>query len=304
MWGDKPGTTPKSGSWGDDGDDDDEVLPPRTESAPDKDGIKTVVEWTFNEQGKRVKTTKRVRIVKRKVKVSRLSRARRQWKKFGAAEGDVGINPNYTFVSGEAVHIESPHQEPKNDGDDLFKQLTEDKSNTWSQIRMKRKQRELGLDDGPSSGSGALLSSGSGGKYVPPSRRGGGSGEGSSSRNDRDDSCTLRVSNISADANEQDLRELFAPFGGVQRVFLAKDRETNQSRGFAFVSFYERSDAEKALNKLQGYGYDHLILRLEWARPSNRDAGSENVMRHASGYGKSLPQGSVSTRETARRSMR
>ena len=290
------------------------VLPPRTESGPDKDGIKTIVEWSFNEQGKRVRTTKRIKIVKRKVRVSRLSRARRQWTKFGEAEGDVGINPTYTFVSGDDVLLEDPTQEAKNDpGDDLYKQLTEEKNNTWSQIRMKRKQRELGLgDDTAAAGGGSSLAGlgggGTDGKYVPPSRRfGGGGGESSapsSSRNDRDDSCTLRVSNISADANEQDLRELFVPFGGVQRVFLAKDRETNQSRGFAFISFYERGDAEKAMAKLQGYGYDHLILKLEWARPSTRDAGSENVMRHASGYGKSLPQGSVSTAGTVRNSFR
>ena len=147
----------------------------------------------------------------------------------------------------------------------------------------------------PGGGGLSALQSGGAGKYVPPSRRAGASsssaGESLSTRNDRDDSCTLRVSNISEDANEQDLRELFGAFGGVQRVFLAKDRETQLSRGFAFVSYYERSDAEKAMEKLQGYGYDHLILRLEWARPSNRDAGSENVMRFASGYGKALPQG-------------
>lgn len=51
-------------------------------------------------------------------------------------------------------------------------------------------------------------------------------------------------------------------------VYLAKDPETMQSRGFAFVSFYQKTDAESAMNSLQGYGYDHLILKLEWAKPS------------------------------------
>ncbi|CAN0541227.1 unnamed protein product, partial [Ectocarpus sp. 8 AP-2014] len=52
------------------------------------------------------------------------------------------------------------------------------------------------------------------------------------------------------------------------RVYLAKDPETMQSRGFAFVSYYQKSDAESAMQALQGYGYDHLILKLEWAKPS------------------------------------
>ncbi|CAM9655947.1 unnamed protein product, partial [Choristocarpus tenellus] len=52
------------------------------------------------------------------------------------------------------------------------------------------------------------------------------------------------------------------------RTYLAKDPETMQSRGFAFVSFYNQQDAEAAMEALQGYGYDHLILKLEWAKPS------------------------------------
>lgn len=51
-------------------------------------------------------------------------------------------------------------------------------------------------------------------------------------------------------------------------MYLAKDPETMQSRGFAFVSYYQKSDAESAMQGLQGYGYDHLILKLEWAKPS------------------------------------
>lgn len=58
------------------------------------------------------------------------------------------------------------------------------------------------------------------------------------------------------------------PFDDLIRVYLAKDPETMQSRGFAFVSYYQKSDAESAMQGLQGYGYDHLILKLEWAKPS------------------------------------
>ena len=36
-------------------------------------------------------------------------------------------------------------------------------------------------------------------------------------------------------------------------------------RGFGFVTFYHREDAAKAIAKLDGHGYDHLILHLEWA---------------------------------------
>lgn len=37
-------------------------------------------------------------------------------------------------------------------------------------------------------------------------------------------------------------------------------------QGFAFVTFYTRADAEKAIEKVSGFGYNHLILQVEWAR--------------------------------------
>ena len=42
------------------------------------------------------------------------------------------------------------------------------------------------------------------------------------------------------------LRELFRRFGAIQRIYLAKDRETHQSRGFAFINFFARDDAQRA----------------------------------------------------------
>jgi translation initiation factor 3 subunit G len=108
--------------------------------------------------------------------------------------------------------------------------------------------------------------------------------------NNRDQN-TIRVTNISEDTTEADLQELFQPFGRISRVYLAKDKETMQSRGFAFVSFVHREDAARAMDKLQGHGYDHLILKLEWARPSapKGDPGSSGTV-FRSGYGKALAQ--------------
>lgn len=148
-----------------------------------------------------------------------------------------------------------------------------------------------------STGGSALDNAFGSSKYVPPSlrnRMAGGEGGGSAMMSEEDrDNATLRVTNISPDTREDDLKELFRVFGPVARVYLAKDRETFQSRGFAFVSFMHREDAERALNKLQGYGYDHLILKLEWAKPSNKpaqeDPGSMGTT-FRSGYGKALPQ--------------
>lgn len=133
-----------------------------------------------------------------------------------------------------------------------------------------------------------------GSKYVPLHLRPGATGEAmSSNRFDDSDQSTLRVTNISEDTTEDDLRELFSGTGRIQRVYLAKDRETQVSRGFAYISFYARSDAQHAMERLNGFGYDHLILKVEWAKPSTRDdtGGGDGAMRHTSGYGGALPQG-------------
>ncbi|KAF9604453.1 hypothetical protein IFM89_006735, partial [Coptis chinensis] len=41
--------------------------------------------------------------------------------------------------------------------------------------------------------------------------------------------------------------------------------KTGMSKGFGFVNFVHKGDTEKAIAKLNGYGYDNLILRVEWA---------------------------------------
>lgn len=55
-----------------------------------------------------------------------------------------------------------------------------------------------------------------------------------------ENTTTLRVTNLSDETSENDLSEMFRDFGNVSRVYLVRDKETNQSRGFAFVTFQSR----------------------------------------------------------------
>ena len=106
------------------------------------------------------------------------------------------------------------------------------------------------------------------GKYVPPSIRNPGSRpSGPGMPGSRDDLPTLRVTNISEDTQENDLRELFGVFGRVARVYVGRDRETGAGKGFAFVSFEDRNVAQKAMEKVNGKGYDNLILSVQWSQP-------------------------------------
>ena len=110
----------------------------------------------------------------------------------------------------------------------------------------------------PEEGDGALPAAGKAGGWVPPSLRGrvggGGEGGGEAMMQKRRDENSVRVTNLSEDVTEEDLLELFGPFGPVQRIFVAKDRETGDSRGFAFVNFVHREDGTRAIAKLDGYG--------------------------------------------------
>lgn len=95
------------------------------------------------------------------------------------------------------------------------------------------------------------------GSYVAPHLRGKkGAGETMGGGfKDRDDLATLRVTNVSELAEENDLRDMFERFGRVTRVFLAKDRDTGRAKGFAFISFADRSDAARACEKMDGCEY-------------------------------------------------
>lgn len=59
------------------------------------------------------------------------------------------------------------------------------------------------------------------------------------------------------------------------RIYVGKDQETGLCKGFGFVSFEDRSDAEAAMKKVHGLPYDHLILQVQWSVPKEQrtDAG-------------------------------
>jgi RNA recognition motif. (a.k.a. RRM, RBD, or RNP domain) len=144
-------------------------------------------------------------------------------------------------------------------------------------IEEKKRQRELarakGLPvdghappvEGPEGGPSAPRKEG---VYVPPSRKAG-LGGGAYDR-PRDQDYSLRVSNLSETVSEGDLRALFGKFGDISRACVVYDRETGEHRGFAFVNFRMKSAAEKAIEFLDGYGYENMILRVEMAAPRER----------------------------------
>ena len=77
----------------------------------------------------------------------------------------------------------------------------------------------------------------------------------------------MYVGNLSYDATDADIRELFEAHGSVTDVFIVKDRESNRPRGFAFVSMGEKAEMDAAIEALNGVEFMGRNLTINEARP-------------------------------------
>lgn len=77
----------------------------------------------------------------------------------------------------------------------------------------------------------------------------------------------LYVGNMSHDVTGDDLERLFSAHGTVQTVQVMKDRDTGQSKGFAFVEMGSGSEANAAMTALNGTEMKGRNLTVNEARP-------------------------------------
>ncbi|KAI0893851.1 eukaryotic translation initiation factor 3 subunit-like protein [Annulohypoxylon nitens] len=288
----------KNRDWADDDEGDEvtvELPPPQT--IQNKDGTKTTITYRYNENGQKVKTTRRIRLVTHREVVNPRVAERKTWAKFGLSEKDsAGPQMDTTSVGENIIFRLSTNwkkdtkDEAKDANANAMKEKLKDKTvkcricsgehftarcpykDTMAPVGAEGGSADVaaGMGDEPAPAAGAA-GAGKKGSYVPPALRGdrgaaGGERMGGSKYGERDDLATLRVTNVSEMAEESELRDMFERFGRVTRVFLAKDRETGLAKGFAFISFADRGDAVKACAKMDGYGFKHLILRVEFAK--------------------------------------
>jgi cold-inducible RNA-binding protein len=77
----------------------------------------------------------------------------------------------------------------------------------------------------------------------------------------------LYVGNLSFETTENDLQDLFEQHGTVGEVRLMMDRLTGKSRGFAFVTMNDGSQANAAKDALNGRELNGRALTVNEARP-------------------------------------
>ena len=294
-------------------------IPPTQKSRIDSKGIQIVTSYRINPShpGQLLKTITKVKVTVEKVKEPLVVAERRLWKKFGQAAIDEKEGVKTSTQSKDEILLEDPNADTDLQEEDAT--ATFGNLNAFWALQQKRQlMRKYEVSDRPEDAAdggsgwtqvgagGAPASGASGGgttsnRYIPPSMRAGmaaaaaggpgvGGATGFQPERRVDDLNTIRVTNISGNTTEADLQELFEKYGRISRVYLAKDKETLQSRGFAFVSFVSKDDAARAMEELQGYGYDHLILKLEWARPNAPKDPASSGTEFRSGYGKALAQ--------------
>jgi RNA recognition motif-containing protein len=95
----------------------------------------------------------------------------------------------------------------------------------------------------------------------------------------------LYVGNLSFQATQQDLEELFSRIGPATSVAVITDRSTGESRGFGFVEMESAEDAAKAIAELDGQELKGRALRISEAREDSRGGGGGGGGRGGGGRG-------------------
>ncbi len=90
----------------------------------------------------------------------------------------------------------------------------------------------------------------------------------------------LYIGNLSRDVNEDELREIFQPFGKTEEVTIVKDRFNNVSKGFGFVEMPDQKEAQAAIAGLQGKELKGRTMDVNEARPQAPRSGN----RRSGGY--------------------
>jgi len=77
----------------------------------------------------------------------------------------------------------------------------------------------------------------------------------------------LYVGNLPHSANQQTLQDTFSQCGTVDWVTVITDRDTGQSKGFGFVEMSSDSEAQKAMQELNGSSLDGREITVNEAKP-------------------------------------
>ena len=96
----------------------------------------------------------------------------------------------------------------------------------------------------------------------------------------------IYAGNLAPEVNDDDLKRAFESFGQVTSVNIIKDRYSNESRGFGFVEMPSKTEAQSAIEGLNGTDLKGKTLNVNEARPrdgGNRGGGGNRGRGHGGG---------------------
>src|SRR5262247_3974837 len=77
----------------------------------------------------------------------------------------------------------------------------------------------------------------------------------------------IYVTNLTYTTTEEELSQLFEPYGIVESARIITDRDTGRSRGFGFVEMPDATEAQEAIDGLHGTSVGGRTLTVTEARP-------------------------------------
>lgn len=95
----------------------------------------------------------------------------------------------------------------------------------------------------------------------------------------------IYVGNLSREVTEDELRKAFEAFGQVTSASIIKDRYSGESRGFGFIEMATKSEAQAAINGLNGTSLKERTLSVSEARPRTEGGGGRRPYGSGGGGG-------------------
>ena len=86
----------------------------------------------------------------------------------------------------------------------------------------------------------------------------------------------LFVASLSYDVTEDELRNVFTPFGKLSDLHIATDKETGKSKGFAFVTFENIKEGKKAINALKNQELNGRKMSIQESNRDNKRSNNHN----------------------------
>jgi len=95
----------------------------------------------------------------------------------------------------------------------------------------------------------------------------------------------IYVGNLSWGLKDQDLANLFAPFGEVSSAKIVTDKFTQRSKGFGFVEMASDEEAQAAIAQLNGTEVEGRSLVVNESRPKQEGGGGGGYKKRNFGGG-------------------